>query len=232
MILSIHQPSYFPWLGFLHKVENSDVYMVLDEVQLSDRAYQHRNLFLAADGKVKYLTIPVNKKGYRHRPFNSLEIVDQSWPLKHMNFLRNSYQKHPHFEEVFPYVEEFYSTDFPLLIDAVMASMLISFRLFGIETKLIFQSEVVHDKSLKRGDLMLDLIRSSGADCYLSGIGAQSYLDESAFKGGFALRYNQFSHPEYIQKNAGGFQQGLSCLDLLFNMGIAQSRLMLRGMCL
>ncbi|HEY3277770.1 MAG TPA: WbqC family protein, partial [Syntrophorhabdaceae bacterium] len=61
MILSIHQPSYFPWLGLLDKIAKSDVYMVMDEVQLTDAAYQHRNIFLTADGKIKYLTIPFKK---------------------------------------------------------------------------------------------------------------------------------------------------------------------------
>ena len=67
MILSIHQPSYFPWLGLLDKIVKSDVYMIMDEIQLTDGAYQHRNVFLTADGKVKYLTIPFNKRDYLHR---------------------------------------------------------------------------------------------------------------------------------------------------------------------
>lgn len=224
MIISIHQPSYFPWLGLLHKIANSDIYMVMDEVQLSDSAYQHRNLFLTAEGGAKFLTIPFKKKHHFRRPFNTLEIVEQGWRLKHINFLRNSYQKHPYFDEIFPFVSEFYSTEFPLLIDAVMASMLISLKLLGIETKLVFQSQTIHDKTLTRGDLVVDLVRNSGVDCYLSGTGAQEYLNESAFNGELKLKYNNFTHPEYKQKNTKIFTPGLSCLDLLFNLGISDSR--------
>ena len=33
MIVSIHQPQYFPYLGFFHKLARSDVFVALDTVQ-------------------------------------------------------------------------------------------------------------------------------------------------------------------------------------------------------
>jgi hypothetical protein len=224
MILSIHQPGYFPWLGLLHKIANSDLYMLMDEVQLTDSAYQHRNLFLSADGKVKYLTIPFNKKNYLQRPFNELEIVDHSWRSNHLNFIKNGYQKHPYFDEIFPVLVDFYAHDYALLVDAVVASMRISLKFFNINTRIVCQSDVKYDRSLKRGDLVVNLVQASGADCYLSGVGAQEYLDEAAFKDGISLRYNYFTHPEYRQKNSASFVPGLSCLDTLFNLGVSASR--------
>ena len=231
MILSIHQPSYFPWLGLLHKIANSDLYMVMDEVQLTDKAYQHRNIFLSADGKTKFLTISFNKKGYFHRPFKELEIIDHSWRTNHLNFIKNGYHKHPFFDEVFPLLADFYTCDYHLLIDAVMASMRISLELFNIKTQLVFQSQMDYDKSLKRGDLVVDLVRASGADCYLSGLGAQEYLEESAFCDGISLKYNEFTHPVYNQKNSLSFVSGLSCLDVLFNLGIVSSQKLFSEVC-
>lgn len=87
MITSIHQPSYFPWLGLLHKINSSDTFILLDDVQLSDSAFQHRNIFLSNDGKVKYLTIPFVKKEYRNKGFKDLEIADPMWTKNHLNFL-------------------------------------------------------------------------------------------------------------------------------------------------
>jgi len=65
MKTSIHQPGYFPWLGLLHKFLNSDTVVLLDDVQLSDSAYQHRNQFLTRQGVVKILTVGIQKKGYK-----------------------------------------------------------------------------------------------------------------------------------------------------------------------
>jgi len=228
MILSIHQPSYFPWSGLLDKIAKSDVYMIMDEIQLSDGAYQHRNLFLTADGKVKYLTIPFNKRDYLHRPLKDLEITDSQWRIKHLNFIRNTYRKHPYANEILPRVESFYSHEYPLLINAVLASMVLAFEMFDITTKVIYQSAMEYDRDLKRGDLVVALVKAAGADCYLSGTGAQAYLDESAFTGNLSLQYNTFSHPAYPQKGVTLFLPGLACLDMLFNLGITESRTLLR----
>lgn len=227
MILSIHQPSYFPWLGLLDKIRNSDVFMLMDEVALSDSAYQHRNTFLTSDGKTKFLTIPLVRKNYLGRPFREIEIASHDWQSNHWNFIWNNYRKHPFAKEILPYLEAYFGTAYSLLCEAVVESMRVSLALFGIETRLIFQSDMEYDRSLKRGDLVLALVRAAGADCYLSGVGAQAYLDESAFKGDIALRYNHFKHPVFQQEGVQQFQSGLSCLDVLFNLGSVGARQLL-----
>lgn len=229
MILSIHQASYFPWLGLLDKVSNSDVYLVMDDVQLADRAYQHRNMFLSADGKVKFLTIPLVKKDFRKRPFREIEIAPEEWRMYHLNFIRNTYAAHPFASEVMPHLERFFAVDYRLLTDAVMASMRLSFDLFGIRTRVILQSEMDYDRSLRRGDLVVGLARAAGAQCYLSGAGARAYLDEAAFAGDLTLRYNEFDHPRYSQKGLAAFHPGLACVDALFNLGRNGARALLSG---
>ena len=218
MILSIHQPSYFPWLGLLEKIRNSDVYMVMDEVRLSDSAYQHRNLFLTADGREKFLTIPLVKKDYLKIPLREIRIAPEDWRAKHMNFIQQNYGRHPYAGEIMPELEGFFSVDYERLVDAAVASMRLTFRLLRIHTKIVFQSDMNYDRSLRRGGLVVGLARAAGADCYLSGTGARAYLDESAF-GELALRYSEFTHPVYAQHRLDGFHAGLSSLDALFNLG-------------
>jgi hypothetical protein len=227
VILSIHQPSYFPWLGLLDKISKSSVFMVMDEVQLLERGFQHRNLFLDVDGATRFLTIPFVRKDYVNKPLRELQIASATWRRKHLNFLRNSYRKHPYAEEIMPRIESFYAGDYPLLGDALVASMRLSLDLFGIDTKIVFQSEMDYDRSLRRGELVVALARAAGASCYLSGTGAQAYLDESAFGADLKLRYNHFEHPVYAQKRAPKFQSGLACLDVLLNLGMQGARALL-----
>ena len=226
MILSIHQPSYFPWLGMLDKIRNSDVYMVMDEVRLSDSAYQHRNLLLTADGREKFLTIPLVKKDYLKIPLREIRIASQDWRSKHMNFIKQNYGKHPFAEEIMPELEGFFSVNYERFIEAAVASMQLTFRFFRVAAKIVFQSDMSYDRSLRRGDLVVALARAAGADCYLSGTGARAYLDESAF-GDLTLRYREFTHPSYAQHRLGRFCAGLSSLDALFNLGAEGARALL-----
>ena len=229
MVLSIHQASYFPWLGLLDKVSNSDVFMVMDDVQLSDNGYQHRNLFLTADGKVRLLTIPIVRKNYLARRFREIEIARDDWRASHSSFIRNTYARHPFASEVMPHLERFFAASYRLLTEAVMASMRLSFELFGITTRVVLQSEMNYDRSLRRADLVVALARAAGAHCYLSGAGARAYLDEAAFGSDLTLRYNDFHHPQYLQKGAAAFEPGLACLDALFNLGADGARALLSG---
>jgi hypothetical protein len=227
MRLSIHQPGYFPWVGLLHKIAKSDVYMVMDEVQLSDSAYQNRNLFLTNAGEVKYLTIPFDRRSYLGKSFRELEIAGLDWRMHHRNFIYNNYRKHTGFKEVFPSLELYFEREYSSLLDAVFASMTTTMEFFGIGTKVIFQSEMKYDRAQRKGDLVLDLIRAAGADIYLSGSGSRDYLDEAKFGIDVRLEYDVFRHPVYEQQGAPEFVPGLSGLDVLFNLGIDGARSLL-----
>ncbi len=225
MILSIHQPSYFPWLGLLNKIAKSDVYMVMDEVQLSDSAFQNRNLFLSPDGKAKYLTIGFNKKDYLSRRFCDLEIVQPDWQAKHLNVLKAYYGKHCFFTEVFPYIEPLFSKEYSLLAAPVLESMIISMQLLDIRAKIIYQHELEYDRETRKNDLVLALVKATGADVYLAGTGSKSYMQLDVFKeNGIDVVFNHFAHPAYPQRGQEKFEPGISCLDLLFNVGIERSR--------
>lgn len=225
MIFSIHQPCYFPWLGLLSKIASSDVLILLNEVQLSDSAFQHRNQFLTKEGHVKYLTIPFVKKNYLQLPLKELKIADSSWGKNHRNFLLNNYNKHPFFDQLYPQIAPLFSTDFVYLIDIILKSMEISMALLGITPKVIMQSQLQHERATKqrrakKEDLILELLKATNATNYLSGTGAKVYQKDSRFASeGIKLSYTHFFHPIYPQKNSLHFIEGLSCLDLLFNVG-------------
>lgn len=235
MIVSIHQPSYFPWLGWLHKVKQSDVFILMDEVQLSDSAYQHRNIFLDKEGNEKYLNIGIRKKGYKDLPMKDIEILkDVAWQQTHKGFLETNYSAHPHFREVMAEVGHIFTTPYETLGEVLDDVVLTTLRLMGVETKVIRQSEMDYDRAAKKGDLVLTLVEGAGGSVYLSGQGAKAYMDDDSFRQkGIDVQYQQFSHPYYTQKNTGRnpetFKKGIATLDLLFNEGAEESARLLES---
>jgi len=225
MILSIHQPSYFPWLGLLDKIAKSDVYMVMDEVQLSDSSFQNRNIFLSSDGKTKYLTIGFNRDGYMSRRFCDLEISQTDWQDRHMNTLKAYYGKHRFFSEVQAFIEPIFRNSYTFLVEPVVESMRISMQLLDLPTGMMSQHELAYDRTTKKNDLVLALVKSAGADVYLAGTGSKSYMQVDTFaEQGIQVEFNHFVHPEYPQRNMQKFEPGISCLDLLFNVGVERAR--------
>lgn len=227
-IVSIHQPSYFPWLGLLHKIKKSTKFILMDEVQLSDSAFQHRNVFLTRDGKEKKLTVNISKKSYKDKFIKDLEISNRNWRTDHVNFIKENYRNTPFFHEVMPILDEFYSIDSFKLIDVLERSMRISMDLMNIKTEVVKMSELNYDRSKRKGQLVLSLVQNSGVRTYLSGKGAEEYLNVKEFSDcGFEVFFQEFKHPQYYQCNSKDFVPGLSCLDLLFNNGIELSRSLL-----
>lgn len=227
MNVSIHQPSYFPWLGLLNKIALSDLFILMDDVQLADRAYQHRNIFLMKDETIKYLTISISKKRYREKKIRDLEVSGNEWQKKHYNFLKQHYNSSLFFEEVFEKVKFIFIKNYKFLIDVLVDSMTSSFALFNIQPHMIFQSKLKYDSRARKSDLILSLVKSVHGEKYISGTGAKSYLSLKDFtENGIAVTFNEFHHPVYHQslRRNGSFVSGLSCLDMLFNLGINEAR--------
>ena len=52
MIVAIHQPHFLPWLGFLQRMAQADVFVLLDHVQFERRNYQNRTM-IRMDGEAR-----------------------------------------------------------------------------------------------------------------------------------------------------------------------------------
>lgn len=224
--VAIHQPHYFPWLGYLDKMAKVDEFVVMDEVQLTDRSPMVRNKFLQANGSSTLLSVSVDKKGYREKKMS--EILLSDWVRigsKHLTFFELNYKKTPGFDEVMSYVEPILGGDYTRLLDLELASMDALRSVYDIQTPLVFQSEISSGDMGKNNDLILNLCLSSNADVYLSGNGAREYMIDDDFNNkGIRVLYQDFEYPYYPQRNQSEFVPNLSALDLAFQCGIDEAR--------
>jgi hypothetical protein len=97
MILSVHQPQYLPWIGYLDKVKKSDAFVFLDNVQYKKREFQNRNKIRTKEGWI-WLTVPVITKDRYFQKIAEVEIdrtVD--WRNDHWKSIEHSYAKAPFF---------------------------------------------------------------------------------------------------------------------------------------
>lgn len=227
MRAAIHQPHYFPWVGYFDKMAKADTFILMDEVQLEDRSYMLRNRFLREDGMPTYLSIAAAKKGYREKKYNEIEISQEAcWQKTNINAIKSYYRKALAFQEVMPIIELFLSQKYATVCQWTCASIELVRNFLDIQTPLVYQSSLDYDRSMKRSDLIYVLCKAIGADTYFSGRGASvEYLDREKFaENGVQIVFQDFTHPIYPQINTKEFIPGISILDMLFNCGIEESR--------
>ena len=213
----ILQPGYIPWLGFFDQLAKSDVFVLDDDVQYDKHGWRNRNRIKTANGPM-WLTVPVRTKG-QGKPLNRDIELDptQHWAGKHTQALRTWYAKAPHFARVFPPFEEAFSRPWQRLLDLDRELMALSARLLGLERRVVLASELgIGGGQTER---LVAICRRLGADRYLTGDAAKSYLDEAKFReAGITVEWHGYRHPRYHQLH-GEFVPYLSIVDLLMNHG-------------
>jgi WbqC-like protein family len=224
--LAVLQPGYLPWLGFFDQVARSDIFVLYDDAQFDKHGWRNRNRVKSAKGPV-WLTVPVLHSGRMGQPINKTEIDARSpWAKKQIRTIAQLYAKAPFVTRYLPEIEEILLRPWQRLAELDNALSLRMCQWFGIERRLYLSSEL--NVGGDRNGRLINLCRHFGVSNYLSGNGAQDYLDVAAFGDfGISVEWQNFNHPIYPQLH-GPFVSHLSAIDLLLNVG-PESAAVLQG---
>ncbi len=219
MKVTIHQPEHLVWLGFLDKIAQADLYIILDSVQFSKNNFQNRNKIRTAKGWT-WVTVPVEQHPLV-TPINNIKIAQHLlWQKKYLGGIAEVYRRTKYFDDVFPALSQIVSAPHKTVVELNMELLKFLFLMFDIRTPYVFSSDMTASKSgVASSELILSLCKEVDATMYLSGSGGRSYLDNVAFeKAGIGLSFQCFQHPIYTQAFEP-FVVGMSSIDLLFNYG-------------
>lgn len=216
--VGIHQPNFMPWIGYFYKVLNSDIFVLLDDVQYIRRGFTNRAKIKTPNGE-KWLTVPVKKRGRYFQLVNEVELEDDnSWKKKVLNTLQSCYGKAPYFKTYFFILESIIQKEYQLLVEINIELLKWMFEVLEIETELVKSSELVGKTGIST-ERLVSICQSLGAERYLSGFGGQKYQEKEIFNNNnIELMIYDFKHPVYPQLFEK-FIPKLSAIDLLFNCG-------------
>lgn len=219
-VVAIHQPNYWPWLGYFAKILIADHFVFLDDVQFSNGSYTNRVKILK-DGTPGWLTLPVTKRF--GQTIVDVSLAQPDWARRQLDTIKNYYKDADCFSEVWSTINSMVCE-----ISDISDRKLAKVNAFLIRSlcdrlDLPCQFSLASEYRLSEGsgdDHLLALLTQFGGDTvYLSGSGGATYQDESKFaERGVGLRYLRFEHPTYAQGTAE-FISGLSILDPLFRLG-------------
>ena len=225
LVLAINQPHYLASLAFFQKIYHSQKFVILDDVKLSKKNFVRRVHIRNGSSKNSILlSIPL-KKHSDYEMINNIKISnDRNWRKKHLNIIKETYNKSEYFSEIFPQITKIFKnsenesslTKFnKLFIDEIL-------KILQIKRKIYLASDIKKNENEKKGhERNMYICTLLNADIYYSGIGANKYQQNKEIPGDLKIIYQEFWN--FIEKNPYTnkeiFINKLSILDPLFLIG-------------
>lgn len=216
-IAIVHQPQYFPYLGFFHKLAQADIYVVMDSVEFMRRGMQHRNKIKTHQGE-QWLTVPVFHQ--EKQLINQVQIdTELPWARKHWGALKTNYTPAPYFDLYAAELEPILFQDWQSLCELNLALLKWVMQVLDVQVSIVKLSDLKVEG--RKSELLIQACKAVEADTYLSGSGGKQYMDLSLFEAeNINVIWQEFTHPTYEQLFPElAFISNLSILDVLFCCG-------------
>lgn len=178
MIVTIHQPNFFPWLPFYEKIRAADVFVLLRHCQFEKNNYQNRFNY-----RDKWHTMSINR---------GLEpIIDKRY-MSHVadwNKIKANLRDKKRILDEYDHCisESMYQTNH----DIIMTTL----KKLEIATKIEYDTPT----DLLSTDRLVEICKTFGADTYLAGSGGKNYMDLDKFKAaGIDVRFQTLSDEQRV----------------------------------
>lgn len=216
MIVAVHQPQYLPWIGYFHKIDTADVFVLLDNVQFKKNEWQNRNKIKTAQGW-QWLTVPVLYK--YSQLITEVPINNRvNWQHKQRQAILSNYKKAPYYDLLEPFFEEIFSSSWQIISQLNIEVVTRLTEILGIDTPIYVASELGEFPG-HPDERLIAIAERLGAETYLAGAGGREYMDLRKYdKAGIKVVFQDFRHPVYDQL-FGEFEPFMSVIDLIFNHG-------------
>lgn len=215
--LAIMQPYFLPYFGYYQLLNLVDKFVIYDDVNFISRGWINRNNILVG-GKAHLFTIPLLDAS-QNKSIHEVQVSpDPVWRKKLLKTIAQAYRKAPHYEPVFPLIEEIVNDHSVSIADYCLQGLIKTARYLDIDTEIVQTSRSYDNTDLSGQNRILSICQKEGADQYINPIGGQDLYDKTLFKNeGITLNFirsKPFAYPQF--KNE--FVPWLSILDvMMFN---------------
>jgi hypothetical protein len=220
-VVAIHQPNFFPWLGYFDKIRRADVFIMLDDAQYQKTGGSWSNrVKVLINGEGRWLTAPVDRSFHGTRKVNEMVFSSkEDWRGKVMKTLVSAYKRAPCFDEAYSVIEPLVQNPEANVAEYNIHAIKALATELGHPVSSLARSSNLPTESTAT-ERLIELTKSVGGDRYLCGGGAGGYQEDDAFqKAGVGLEYQNFVHPAYPQFGREDCVAGLSIVDVLMNLG-------------
>jgi hypothetical protein len=160
MIITIHQPNFFPYYPFFQKMEDSDIFVILTYCQFEKNNFQNR--FNKID---KWYTMSVNK---------GLDPIYTKTYLNPEKDWKRIKDMLPEYKDILTQFDDCLDSN----LSKMNSNIIVKIKyILGLKTKIVFD----YPTGLKGTERLVDICVKNGATTYISGISGSKYLDTKQF---------------------------------------------------
>ena len=94
--IMIRQPGYFPNIGFFKKIQSSDIFVFLNDVQFSKDSFDNRNQIKSKNNS-EWITVPLKRPVFEKKLNEVLISYTADWITEHSNKILENYRSTPYF---------------------------------------------------------------------------------------------------------------------------------------
>lgn len=228
MKLGIMQPYFFPYIGYISLIKQTDEFMLFDPVQFIHHGWIERNRILKPLDKQhapipgenwQYIAIPLIKHS-RETLIRDIRINnDIDWKSKILAQLMNSYKKRaPYYEAAMEVIRKGLDIETDSIVELNRHILEEICKYLKISTKIsVFSEENLTIESPQAPDeWALNICQAKGnVDEYWNPPGGVEFFDPKKYENaGIILRFQKINLQPYVQR-IGYFEPGLSIIDVM-----------------
>ena len=154
MIVAIHQPNFFPWLGYFQKIVKCDAFIFLDDVQFprSGAGVNANRVKMIVSEEARWVTATIDRNFEGNRNINQMEFNGTVlWREKILKTIETNYRKAQFFDEIFPLLSKLINNPESNVSHYNSAAVLGPSEKLGIKSnKFNWSSNLPHDGNSKR----------------------------------------------------------------------------------
>jgi len=228
-VVAIHQPNFFPWVGYFDKIARSDCFVFLDDVQMQKKGGTWSNRTkMFVSGTPKWATASIDRNYHGVQEIRDTLFDPKSdWRKVIFRTIQSSYRNSPYYKDTIELIEPLLMNPDENLATYNAACIVAIAEEIGISTnKFSWSSQLDH--SGQSNELLVSIVKSVGGDVYMCGGGASGYQDQTVFDlASIELVYQNYVPFPYQQFGGDEFVPGLSIIDVLMSIGLEGARNML-----
>jgi hypothetical protein len=160
MIITIHQPNFFPYYPFFQKMDDADIFVILTHCQFEKNNFQNR-----FNKDSKWYTMCVNK---------GLDPIYTKIYLSPEKDWKRIKDMLPEYKDVLNLFDDCVDSNLSKMNSNIILKIK---NLLNIKTKIVFD----YSTELKGTERLVDICIKNNATTYISGISGSKYMDLKLF---------------------------------------------------